>query len=210
MEILYTYSSIALAIVGIILFGRLEPKIKPLAFCYAFMVLADIVISYIIIDKTGKLYRALYCIQKPIEYCIFVYTFDKSISKDYKLYLWITVILLFIFGIYQLIFNINDISAATDVILIYSVLSIILALLFFNYVLVSKIVFDPLKSSLFWVATGLLFYYCGNVFSTGFYHRIYNYSKSAAFALYYLNYILGIVQMCLFCLAYIISYRKAL
>lgn len=194
--------------------GVCLPHIKKQPYVWLICYLAIDIINYLIyelgLDPTGVILRTLYCILIPIEYFIYVKIFNLSHKKESLWNTWIHASLgfLFIFALFQLIYRINTKGAATDIFWLMSLFTIILVMYYFWSLTISTEVISLKKEPLFWIASGLLFYYTSNIISTGFFHRIIKLDKILANNLYQLNAIFGIMRCTLFSVAFILQARK--
>lgn len=207
---LVTYSTWVSVAIGIIFFRKIDTL--ALRFFIVFQLLgtiAEFFLIYILPMNDGLYVRIVYCSLKPVEYLLFVYLFNymKAIKRLKYFYLQGSVVVLFCFAIYNLTINIHSESAATNVILLGGCFTIVLVLLYFRDILKSDKVIYLLNDPLFWIATGLLFFYTGNIIATGFYHRLWAYSQGLAKSLYMLNFILNILLSLLLSIAYIVAYK---
>lgn len=158
----------------------------------------------------GKLVRIVYCSIYFFGYSIYSYVFYKKFNLNhwFNKYLISTIIIFLLFTLYSLFFRLEVKNSAADTFMFMSILSIILTLYYFWRIIASKETIQLSKEPLFWIATGTLFYYTGNLIATGFFHRLYSTSKEFAQMLYKLNHILAIAQFILFSIAFILSTKK--
>ena len=165
-----SWLSVICALVGVFCSFKIKAlNLKILIFYLIFSVIADFVIQYYS-NSSGVVNRLIYCIFFPIEYWIYTKIFKEYFKKN--LFLNISVLLLVLFSLSQLIFNLNEKTAATDVFSLMGILCIILSLAYFQAILNSNQIVVLSKDYFFWIATALLFFYTGNVIATGFYHRL--------------------------------------
>lgn len=208
---LVTYSIWINLVIGIFSFTKLKPfRLHYLLIFQIISAIAEAILIYVLPMQEGTYVRYVYCFLKPFEYTVFTYLFNpdiirKSIQNSYLIF---SIIVLFIYASYNLIFMINTKSAANNVTILEGSFTIILVLLYFKKTLKSKEIIILSKEPLFWIATGLLFFYTGNIIATGFYHRLREYSPELAKSLYSLNFILGILLSILTSFAYIVAFKK--
>lgn len=208
---LETYSIWINLSIGIFCFNKLNLiELRYLIIFQIISAIAEAILIYVLPMKDGIYVRYVYCFIKPFEYTVFVFLFNNNILKTSRkhYYLILSIIILFIYAFYNLLFKINTKSAANNVIIMEGAFMIILVLLYFKTILQSKEVIILSKQPLFWIATGLLFFYTGNIIATGFYHRLCEYSPELAKSLYTLNFILGILLSILTSFAYIIASKN--
>ncbi|GAA4412974.1 hypothetical protein GCM10023187_40730 [Nibrella viscosa] len=146
----------------------------------------------------------------PLEYAIYVKLYREAGTNLFikKKFFTFSIVVLALFGVYQLVFNLNQRTAATDVFTAMGVLTLGVVLLYFWDILRSDQIIILGKDPLFWIATALLFFYTGNLFATGFYHILYSRSPDLAKKLYYLNYILNILRYIMYSIAFAIAARN--
>lgn len=206
-----TYSLWLSVGLGIFFFNKLNSKsIKLLLIFQVIAVSFDIFLIYILPKDKGISIKAVYSILKPFEYTIYVYLFNSdTIKKGIKYYYLIfSVLIIFGFSIYTLLFLLSNKSAATNLIILEGILVIILVLLYFKDILSSKEIIYLSDDPLFLIGIGLLLFFSGNIIATGFYHQLKAQSPDFAKALYRLmNHLLGIFQSIMFSYAYYKSYK---
>lgn len=153
------------------------------------------------------LVRIIYCPMLFLNYLFYFKSFSNrfNYSNYFKIYLRISLMSYCIYSVYLFTMRLIDKSSAGDSFLILSILLIILMLNYFWKLISSKEVIFLKKEPLFWIATGTLFYYTGNIVATGFFHRLYNSSKELAKVLYKLNHVLAIALYILCSIAFILS-----
>jgi hypothetical protein len=207
-----TYSIWFSIIVGIVCFKSLK-TLKILLFSQIISAIVDFLLIYVLpITYQGTSVKYSYCFLKPFEYIVFVYIFYSIIIKNLKsynkYYFVSSIIMLFSCSFYNIIFNFSSKSVVSNVIILEGCFTLILVLLYFRSILKSDEVIILYQEPLFWIATGLLFFFTGNIIATGFYHRLRVFSPEFAKSLYLLNFILGILLSILISLGYIISSKN--
>lgn len=210
METVLKYSYVISSVIGLICLQRMVfHPLRVLAIYWAMYVLIDLNLEYFDAGD-GKLIRFFYCLLYSVSLAIYVYIFNRKQSlKNYSYWSQcILVILVFMFSVFSILYNLNNETAANDVFLVQGICALYVALTYFHSILVSSKIMFLSNEPLFWVATGILFYNAGNIIASGFYHQIYSYSKNLAIALYKLNYILNIVMSVTFAISFIIATRK--
>ena len=195
--------------IGVYFYKKIgDNSLKLLILFQVLVSIADIFLIYILPKEKGAFVKIIYCTLKPLEYNLYVYMFKKNISinKLKYYYLLFTPIIMYCLAIYTLIFLLPMKSAATNVILIEGIFTIILVLLYFKEMLDSKEIIDLTKTPLFLIAIGLLIFFSGNIIATGFYHQLKLNSPELAKPLYKLmNHLLGIFQSIMFGFAYYVA-----
>lgn len=212
LSIITTYAFRISLLVGIIYYKKMIPtKLRLWVWFMGLGVLIDyILLTYT--DGNGKPYqqlvRTLYGILRPIELLVIFY-FYKNKIKDKYLITFLKVIcgVSIFYATYKLFYDINDYSS-TSIFIYCGISEVIIILLYFWSLLRSREIIMLQKEPLFWIATSLLFFYSGNIISTGFYHQINLYSKNLSQSLYKLNYILNIMQSLTFSYAFYMSTLK--
>jgi hypothetical protein len=198
-------------VIGIFCFAHLKPiGLRYLLIFQIISAIAEAILIYILPMEDGIYVRYVYCFLKPFEYLVLVILFNVDIREKSKIhfYLITSIILMFIYAFYNLLFQIDSKSSANNVIVIEGAFILILVLLYFKATLQNNEVIVLSKEPLFWIATGLLFFYTGNIIATGFYHRLREYSEELAKSLYTLNFILGMLLSILTSFAYIVAYKN--
>lgn len=208
----------ATALVGLVYYKKIKPTyVRAFVLWYAVWSLADIGFyvfqTFFSNGNRGnvmKLVQVTYCILDPFYYLTYAYVFLLA-QHPIKLMqrLLIAVFLIFLlFSFYQIAYQVNERSIANDSFLIKSVLVLLIVLRYFWTLIQSNQIITLSKESLFWIATGSLFFFAGNVISSGFFHQLFNYSENWARALYKLGYILEILLYLFSILAFVLSSRK--
>ncbi len=199
-------------LVGLVCYARIESK--PLRYFVVFLAIntsADFFLTGapLASERLTLLTRGIYVVLKPIEYGLFVAIFGYTqAGKPYRTIAWASVGILALLGLYQLLFDLDNNSAATNVILVKGVFTLVLVLNYFYELLISDEVLYLTRDPLFWLATALLFFNAGNVVVTGFYHRLYEYSPSIAKSMYYVNYVGNLVLCVLYGVTFILATRN--
>lgn len=212
LSIITTYAFRISLLVGIIYYRKMIPtKLRLWVWFMGLGVLVDYILLNIT-DENGKPYqslvRTLYGILRPIELLVIFYIYKDKINSKYLItFLKVICGISIVYAAYKLFYDVNDYSS-TSIFILCGISEIIIILLYFWSLLSSKEIITLHKEPLFWIATSLLFFYSGNIISTGFYHQINLYSKSLSQSLYKLNYILNIVQSLVFGYAFYISTLK--
>lgn len=206
-----TYSIWINIAIGIFCFSNL--KSLGLRYLLIFQIIsafAEAMLIYVLPMEDGIYVRYVYCFLKPFEYSVLVYLFNENIKERSRQhdYLLLSILVLFVYAFYNLLFKINTKSAANNVSIMEGCFVLILVLLYFKDALQSKEIVILSIKPLFWIATGLLFFYAGNIIATGFYHRLREYSPELAKSLYTLNFILGILLSVLTSFAYVVADRN--
>lgn len=207
-----TYSLWINIIIGVFCFKSLnQHKLRYLLGFQIISSVADFFLIYVLPMQDGLFVRYFYCFLKPFEYLVYIFLFNNKIQKQgAKFYCLIfSFLILFSYSIYNIVFRIDSKSASNNVIILEGCLVLILVMFYFKDILNSKEVIILTKEPLFWIATGLLFFYSGNIIATGFYHRLREYSKDFAKSLYTLNFILGITMSMLFSIAYLVANKNS-
>lgn len=206
-----TYSLWLSVGLGIFFFNKLDSKaIKLLVIFQTIAVSFDIFLIYILPKDKGVFIKAIYSILKPFEYTIYVYLFNSgTIKKGIKYYYLVcSIVVIFAFSIYTLLFLLSSKSAGTNLIILEGILVIILVMLYFKDVLNSKEIINLADDPLFLIGIGLLLFFSGNIIATGFYHQLKAQSPDFAKTLYRLmNHLVGIFQTIMFSYAYYKSYK---
>lgn len=209
LSIITTYAFRITLLVGIIYYRKMIPtKLRLWVWFMGLGVLVDyVLLTYT--DANGKPYqslvRVLYGILRPIELLVIFYFYtDKIHGKHWNNLLKVICGISILYAAYKLFYDRYDLSS-TSIFIFCGIAEIIIILLYFWSLLRSKEIIVLQKEPLFWIATSLLFFYSGNIISTGFYHQINSYSKSISQSLYKLNYILNIMQSLIFAYAFYIS-----
>ena len=212
LSIITTYAFRISFLVGISCYRKMIPtKLRLWVWFMGLGVLVDyVLLTYT--DENGKPYqslvRILYGILRPIELLVIFYLYKDKISNKYlTTFLKVICVVSIFYAIYKLFYDVNDYSS-TSIFIFCGISEIIIILIYFWSLLRSKEIMVLQKEPLFWIATSLLFFYSGNIISTGFYHQINSYSKSISQSLYKLNYILNILQSLIFAYAFYISTLK--
>lgn len=208
---LVTYSLWLSVGIGIFFFNKLDSKpIKLLVIFQAVAVSFDIFLIYILLKDKAIYVKAVYSTLKPFEYTVYVYLFNSgNIKKGIRYwYLIFSILIIFGFSIYTLLFLLINKSAATNLIILEGILIIILVMLYFKDILNSKEIIYLSNDPLFLIGVGLLLFFSGNIIATGFYHQLKSQSPDFAKTLYRLmNHLLGIFQSIMFSYAYYKSYK---
>lgn len=200
------------ALVGLVYYSRIPSR--PLRYLIIFLAVNTSVDFFLTgAPLAGELrtllIRSVYVVLKPIEYGLYVAIFGYcQKGKPYRTVAWASVGVLATFGLYELFFDLDNYSAATNVILVEGIFTLVLVLNYFYELLFSDEVIYITREPLFWLATALLFFYAGNVVVTGFYHRLYDYSPSIAKSMYYVNYTGSLVLCVLFGATFVLAARN--
>jgi hypothetical protein len=212
LSIITTYAFRISFLVGIICYRKMIPTKLHL---WVWLMGLGVLVDYILLnytDENGKPYqslvRILYGILRPIELLVVFYIFSYKIKGKYlNTFLKVVCGVSVFYATYKLFYDVNDYSS-TSIFIFCGISEIIIILFYFWSLLKSKEIITLQKEPLFWIATALLFFYAGNIISTGFYHQINLFSKSLSQSLYKLNYILNIMQSLVFGYAFYISTLK--
>ncbi|NBB18560.1 hypothetical protein GVN20_04250 [Runella sp. CRIBMP] len=158
----------------------------------------------------GRLVRGLYCILDPFHFLVYGYAFILShqSSKVTKRIIWSVFGVLVLFSLYQIVFHIDDRSAATNTFLLKSSLILVLVLYYFWQLISLNKILILTETPLFWIATASLFYFAGNIIATGLFHQLLQNNKQWASTLYKLNYLLEIVVYLFSILAFVLASKK--
>ena len=140
----------------------------------------------------------MYIIIRPIEIWFIFKLVGLNFKPLEKTFFHFSFAILLLFGLYQILLKIQESSSATDVLILYFLICIILILFYFKNILSNDLEFPLGQRPEFFISLGLFFFILGNIVSTGFYHKIYKISPQIAFSLYKTNYLLGILKNILF------------
>ena len=198
------------AVVGIVCsFKFRQTSLRWLVILQIVNCIADLIIEFSI-NTNGNTTKFVYGFMFPIQYLVYAYLFknEGNLFSKSNGYLSISILILALFSFYQLIFNFEVKSTISDIYQLMAIFVLILTLNYFWRIIQSSQVITITQEPLFWIATGLLFFYAGNIIATGFYHRLRPQYPDLAKNLYYLNYILTILEMIVFCVAFIIAARS--
>ncbi|CCH55892.1 hypothetical protein BN8_05190 [Fibrisoma limi BUZ 3] len=198
------------AVVGLVCFRQINlAPIRALVIYWVFMVSVDLGLEQLGEDQTVVI-ELFYCLIHTIAFAVYVYIFNQNAPK--KSFRYITQLIMLgvvgLFAVYQIVFNLDDLTASDDVFLIQGPCALFVVLLYFRDILFGKEVLILIEEPLFWIATGILFYTTGNLIATGFFHQIYASAKYLALALYQLNYVLNIVMSIAFGAAFVLSTQR--
>ncbi|AFK03997.1 hypothetical protein Emtol_2864 [Emticicia oligotrophica DSM 17448] len=211
---LVTYSIWLSGGIGIFYFRRMNPSsLNVLVIFQIIAIISDIFLIYILPKEKGNFIKIFYSSLKPIEYAVFVYIYNRNISKkSFKFYYFVfSILLIFSFSVYTLLFLLSKKSAANNVIILEGILCIILVMLYFRDILSSKEIISLPKEPLFLIAIGIFLYFSGNIVATGFYHQLKMKSPDLAKSLYKLmNHLLLIFQYLMFAFAYYVANKMKL
>jgi hypothetical protein len=167
---------------------------------------ADLLLLYVFPIGDGQLIQVTYSIIKPLEYGVYAYLFNDRIRSVFSYrYAWLSSIGVGLISAIQLLFAADSRTVATNIIILQGLLTLILVLLYFRSILFTKNIVLLWNEPLFWIATGLLFFYAGNIVATGFYHQLRQYSIPLAKNLYLLNYTLNMLNFLLTSIAFVIA-----
>lgn len=206
-----TYSVIVCTIIGGLCYRQMSPvSLRLLVVFFFVQTTADLLLVYVFPIGDGHLIRVVYSFLKPMEYGVYAYLFYDRIrsERSYHYALW-SVVGVMTLSMIQLFFLPDSKTVATNVILVEGLLTLVLILLYFRYILFTKTIILLWQEPLFWIAVGLLFFYSGNIVATGFYHQLRQYSVSLAKNLYLLNYTLNILDYLLTSIAFVLSTKIA-
>jgi hypothetical protein len=196
-------------IIGLVLYIRMRPTYLRLFLVWLSIQCSSEIILYLFYNQfpKGELVRIVYSIINFLGYIIYSYVLSRRVLMGYwmRKYLWISNICYCLFSVYYLFFQLGNKNSATDIFLILAILVTILMLYYFWYIISSKDIIVLSKEPIFWIATGSLFFYTGNIVATGFFHRIAHASTELARMLYKLNHVLGVVLYILCIIAFILS-----
>ena len=157
-----------------------------------------------------KVVQITYCLLDPFYYLTYAYVFllvHQPINLIQR-FIWVVFVFFLSFSFYQLAHQLDERSIANDSFLIKSILILLIVLYYFWTLIQSNQIIIPSKEPLFWIATGSLFFFTGNIISSGFFHELFSYSKEWARILFKLSYILEIVLYLFSILAFVISSKR--
>jgi len=212
-----TYCIWISAIIGLIVFKKIsDQSLRVFIIFQVISCISDILLIYVLPMGDGKFVRIFYSVLRPFEYWVYWLVFHQNGDRKGKRYLYFLASLIFIFSfsIYSLIFRLKSRSLTDDLMLIEGILTIVAVLLYFRDTLLlnqheEKEIINLWDQHQFWIATGLLFFFTGNIIASGFYHKMLVYSPDFTKILYdYMNLVLGIIQSIIFGLSYIIASRR--
>jgi hypothetical protein len=205
-----TYASVAYAIIGGYCFKSISSNgLRALIFFLCIQVIADLFLIYVFPIGNGHLIRVVYSILKPIEYGVYGFLFYERIrSKASYYYVLLSTTSLCLISGFQWLIDSASLAIATNIILIEGIFVLVLVLLYFRTILLSNSVILLFEDPLFWIATGLLFFYTGNIVATGFYHQLMKISAKLAHNLYLLNYTLNLLNYLLSSIAFVIASKS--
>lgn len=212
-----TYCIWISAIVGLIVFKKIsDQSLRIFIIFQAISCISDILLIYVLPMGDGRFVRIFYSILKPFEYWVYWMVLNPGGNRKGKRYIYFlaSIIFMFSFSIYSLLFRLKSKSLTDDLMLIEGILTIVAVLLYFKDTLLlnqyeGKEIINLWDQHQFWIATGLLFFFTGNIIASGFYHKMLVYSPDFTKIFYdYMNLVLGIIQSIIFALSYIVAFRK--
>ncbi|WP_461102179.1 hypothetical protein [Spirosoma koreense] len=194
-------------LIGLFFYQRIvNPAIRWLIIYSGVALLPDL--YYLIAtDPEGLYMRIFYCIMFPLEYALYVNIFYPVYNDSSRLSLLLITSIagILFYATLIVLTRIGERTAAQDIFWVTSIASLLLALLYFQRIIRSGQIVQLNQEPLFWIATGILFFYTGNLIATGFYHRLLVHSKTLARNLYYLNYLLNIIRYILYSIAFYVA-----
>ena len=131
-----TWSFALCALVGLMCYSRIQRR--PLRYLIIFLGINTSVDFFLTgAPLAGELQtlliRGVYVVLKPIEYGLYVVIFGYcQEGKPYRTVAWASVGILAILGLYELFFDLNNYSAATNVILVEGIFTLVLVLNYFT------------------------------------------------------------------------------
>lgn len=189
---------------GLINFNALIPRSLRLIVIYLGLSLLFELLLIPLPDKTGIWIRSQYDLMFPLEFALYINLFQPKLIRLF----WSASVCLAGFGVYQLVWHMNDQDSATNLFLVMSLLMLPVLLLYFWSLISRSDVVVLYKEPLFWIAVSLLFFYSGNIIVTGFYFKLNTQDKKLSHLLFYINYTLTIVRYSVFTVAFGMAGRR--
>ncbi|MGZ5135217.1 MAG: hypothetical protein ACXWCG_08705, partial [Flavitalea sp.] len=190
---------IVAVIVAIIRYDRF--KHTPLALALPYLVVNLIAETYGIFT-TGNDYW-IYNIATIIEFGFYFYIFHRTITSVQlqKVIIWFSF-LYFPFAIIN-VFLIQGIDHFhTNSFLVGSVFLIFLAGAYLRQLLINIEMYNPLRESMFWITTGVLFFYIGSFFYLGFFEYIQQFYPALINIFSQVVNILNVILYCMYIIAF--------
>jgi len=190
-------------------FSQAPKHVKPLA---CFLIIFFVVnIGGLILMKRHINNLVIYHFFTPVEYCFYSIIFyryfgDKKIKSAILFSIIIFTVFCFLNTFFLQSLDINNSNAIIG----ESILIITWCLFFFREKISEPDNIDPKNEPLFWIATGVLFYFLGNVFIEGLLNYLIKKEIAIARTLYKISYIFSYILFCFICIVfYIVGNKKS-
>ena len=159
----------------------------------------------------GRLVRYLYAVLAPINALIFYQIFKARFQHNlfYRRLNIFFITAFFLYSAYNMFFRINEVGSFNDTFLALSILILSFCLRYFYQLFSQTEINDLRQEPLFWLSTGMLFYFSLNIFSTGFFHSLNKVNVEFSNALFNINYLVGIIYHILGGVAIYLSTKSA-